>query len=69
RMGYASIPFFFAGLVLKSWWDCFRCNSQYGIRWHELPAALGLAVVVNIMEIPGMLRALSGGEITETAYR
>jgi hypothetical protein len=69
RVGYASIPLFVVAKILNSWWDCVRCGRRYGVRWYELPAAFCLAVVVRIMEIPGMMSAFRGQEITETAYR
>ena len=69
RLGYASIPLFVVAKTLKSWWDCVRCGRHYGVRWYELPVAFCLAVVVRIMEIPGMMSAFRGQEITETAYR
>jgi len=69
RLGYASIPLFVAGKILNSWSDCIRCGRHYGVRWYELPAAFCLAVVVHLMEIPGMVSAFHGREITATAYR
>lgn len=69
RLGPASIPLFSVGKTLNSWADCLRCARHYGVRWYELPLALALAVVVNLMEIPGMLSAFSRSELTETAYR
>ena len=69
RLGYASIPLFVAGKMLNSWSDCIRCCRHYGVRWYELPVAFCLAVVVHLMEIPGMVSAFRGREITETAYR
>jgi hypothetical protein len=42
--------------------------EQYRVRWYELPVAFCLAVVVHVMEIPGMISAFRGQEITETAY-
>ena len=69
RLGYTSIPVFLAGLILKNWGDCFRCSLQYGVRWFEIPVALFLAVVVNGMEIPGMVDAFRRREISKTAYR
>ncbi len=69
RLGPASIPLFSVGKTLNSWADCLRCARHYGVRWYELPLALALAVVVNLMEIPGMLSAFSRSELTDTAYR
>lgn len=69
RMGMVATPFVAAGKLLNSWSDCLRCASAYGVRWFELPVAMGAAVVVNLMEIPGMLAAYRRGSIQETAYR
>jgi hypothetical protein len=69
RLGYASIPLFVIAKILSSWSDCLRCGRRYGVRWYELPVALCLAAVVRVMEIPGMIRAFRGQEITKTAYR
>jgi hypothetical protein len=69
RLGFASIPLFAVGKILNSWSDCVRCGRHYGVRWYELPVALCLAIVVRVMEIPGMMSAFRGQEITETAYR
>ena len=69
RFGPASIPLFAVAKTLDSWWDCVRCGRQYGVRWYELPVAFCLAIVVHVMEIPGMIIAFQRREITETAYR
>jgi hypothetical protein len=69
RLGYASIPFFAAGKTLNCFWDCIRCARHYRVRWYELPAAFCLAVVVHLMEIPGMISAFRGKQIHRTAYR
>ena len=69
RAGVLAIPFVAAGKLLNSWRDCIRCASAYGVRWFEWPVAMGGAVIVNAMEIPGMLVAYRGGTIDETAYR
>jgi len=69
RMGMLATPIVAAGKLLNSWSDCIRCGSAYGVRWFELPVAMGAAVIVNLMEIPGMLAAYRRGSIQETAYR
>ncbi|MEO8575727.1 MAG: glycosyltransferase family 2 protein [Gemmatimonadales bacterium] len=69
RMGVVATPVVAAGKLINSWRDCFRCASAYGVRWFELPVALGAAVVVNLMEIPGMVAAYRHGSIQDTAYR
>jgi hypothetical protein len=69
RLGYASIPLIVAGKTLDSFWDCIRCARHYRVRGYELPAAFCLAVIVHLMEIPGMIRAFRGKQISETAYR
>ena len=69
HLGYASIPLFAAGKTLSAFWVCIRCARHYRVRWYELPAALFVAVIVNIMEIPGMVTAFRGKQIRRTAYR
>jgi hypothetical protein len=69
RLGYASIPLFAVAKILSSWADCVRCGRHHGVRWYELPVAFCLAVVVRVMEIPGMIRAFRGQELTKTAFR
>ena len=69
RLGYASIPLFAVGKTLDCFWDCIRCARHYRVRWYELPAAFCLAVVVHLMEIPGMISAFRGKQIRHTAYR
>jgi hypothetical protein len=69
RLGYASIPLFVVGKTLNCFRDCIRCARHYRVQWYELPAALCLAVVVHLMEIPGMISAFRGKQIRHTAYR
>ena len=69
RMGVMATPVVAAGKLINTWRDCIRCGSAYGVRWFELPVAMGAAVVVNLMEIPGMLAAYRHGSIQDTAYR
>ena len=69
RLGPVSIPIFSVGKTLNSWADCVRCARHYDVRWYELPIALALALVVNIMEIPGMVSAFGRRELSETNYR
>lgn len=69
RLGYGSIPLIAVGKTLESFWDCIRCARYYRVRWYELPAAFCLAIVVHLMEIPGMISAFRGREIAATAYR
>jgi hypothetical protein len=69
RWGPIAIPLIVAGKTLNAWADCLRCGRAYGVRWFELPAALGLAVVVQGMEIRGMWDAYRGRWVAATAYR
>jgi hypothetical protein len=69
RLGYSSIPVIATGKTLFSFWDCLRCGAQYNVRWFEMPAAWALAALTRLLEIPGMVRAFRGGEMTGTAYR
>jgi hypothetical protein len=69
RMGVVATPVVAAGKLINTWRDCLRCASAYGVRWFELPVAMGAAVIVNLMEIPGMLAAYRHDSIQGTAYR
>jgi hypothetical protein len=66
---YGSIPFYFVARIAESWLRSIRFYRSYGLRWYELPGVLGLAVGVHVMEVPGMITALRGREISHTAYR
>lgn len=69
RFGVLSIPAIVAGKTLDSWANVFRCASAYRVRWYETPLALGFALVLHLMEIPGMWQAFERRLIVETAYR
>jgi len=69
RLGILSIPAFFLGRTVYDWWNVIRWGRHYGIAWYQQPLALGLAVVVHILEIPGMSLALRGKSIGESGYR
>jgi len=69
NLSYLSIPLFFIGRVLLTWWLCLRFFSDYRVAWYELPLALTAAVAIHIMEIPGMVCAIRGQPIQDTAYR
>lgn len=69
KFGYLSIPLYFAARIVESWWRTIQFHHSYGVRWYELPAVLALAIGVHVMEIPGMVTALQGRTIAQTAYR
>ncbi len=69
RLGVLSVPLITSAKTFDSWRDCLRCSSNYGVRWFELPATFVLAVVVNLLEVPGMLDAFRGRVVVETEYR
>jgi len=69
RLGYLSIPLFFISRLLLTWWLCLRYFRDYHVAWYELPAALGVAVAIHVMELPGMVRAVRTAPVTDTAYR
>jgi len=69
RMGPPAIPAIVAGKIWLNWLDCFRCAPHYGVRWTQVPLALGVAIWVHLLEIEGMWRAFRGLPITDTAYR
>jgi hypothetical protein len=67
RFGTLSIPLVLAARTVDSCWDCIRARHHYGLRRHELPAAFALAVAVHLMEIPGMIEAVSEASRPRTA--
>jgi cellulose synthase/poly-beta-1,6-N-acetylglucosamine synthase-like glycosyltransferase len=69
QLGYASLPFYFVARIVESWWRTLQFYRNYGLQWYEVPGVLGLAVGVHVMEIPGMITAVQGRTIAETAYR
>jgi hypothetical protein len=69
RLGYVAIPLLVAGKILNSWADCIRCGRHYGLQRYELPLAFSLAIIVRLMEIPGMISALRGQRIIKTDFR
>jgi hypothetical protein len=69
QLRYASIPFYFVGRVIESWLRTTRFYRSYGLQWYELPAVLGLALGVHVVEVPGMITAFQGRQIAHTAYR
>lgn len=69
RFGYFSVPLFFTARLLLTWWLCLRNFRDYDVAFYELPAALGVAVAIHIMELPGMIQAVNDTPIADTAYR
>ncbi len=69
HLGILSVPLYSAARTLASLRNTLLFGRHYGVRWFELPLAWGLAVVVHLMEVPGMVAALRGREIERTAYR
>jgi len=69
RLGALGVPILVAGSTLVSLRDCLRCRRHFGVRFTELPVALVLAIVVNLLEVPGMLDAIRGRTLDGTSYR
>lgn len=69
RAGVLAIPLIVIGKTLDSTRDCSRCFLQYNVKLYELPLALGVTVVMHVLEVPGMLAAYCGQAIGATAYR
>jgi hypothetical protein len=69
RLGVVSIPLFVLARTVDSWWDSLRAGRHYGLRWFEQPIAFGLAFVVHLLEIGGMLSAFRHETINTSAYR
>jgi hypothetical protein len=69
KLGYAAIPVLVAARTLYDWRVCLSTGRHYGLRWHEVPFALGLAAAIRVLEVPGMVYALQGRRLPETAFR
>jgi hypothetical protein len=69
RFGYLSIPLIAVARIFESWTRVLRFYRSYEIRWHELPLVLSLAVILHVLEVPGMISAVQQRPITKTAYR
>jgi len=69
RLRHAAIPAIVLGKIGLSLWTAARFAKDYGVAWYEVPLAWALAPVVHCLEVPGMLAALRGGDLGETAYR
>jgi hypothetical protein len=69
KLGYGAIPVLMAARTLYDWRVCLRTARHYGLAWHEVPFALGLAAAVRVLEIPGMVYALRGQRLPATAFR
>ncbi len=70
RSGIAAIPLIVAGKLFDSWTVCLRNYRGYDVRLWELPLALALAFLLQLLEIPGMIAAYRGDTDTGvSAYR
>jgi len=69
RLGRASIPIFYAGRVLESWYTCFRVGRYYGLKLTDYPVAVGLTFWIHYLEIKGMLLAFRHERVGQTKYR
>jgi len=68
-LGRASIPLFYVGRLIESWWTCFRVGPQYGLKLTDYPVALALTFWIHFLEIKGMLMAFGHKRPSETKYR
>jgi cellulose synthase/poly-beta-1,6-N-acetylglucosamine synthase-like glycosyltransferase len=69
RFGYLSIPLIVLARIFESWVRVLRFHRSYEIRWYEFPFVLDLAIILHMVEVPGMISAIQGRPITKTAYR
>lgn len=69
RLGPMAIPAIVLGKTLLTLADAWRCHALYGVRGVELPLALLLCPLLHVLEIPGMVLAYSGRQLSDTAYR
>ena len=69
RLGHVAIPAIVLGKIGLSLWTAARFAGDYGVAWYEVPLAWALAPVIHCREVPGMVAALRGDSLHETAYR
>jgi hypothetical protein len=69
RLGYGAIPLLLAARTVYDWGVCLRSAGDYGLRWYETPFALATAAAVRVLEVPGMVHALRGRPLPQTAFR
>jgi hypothetical protein len=69
RLGYGAIPIILGYRILLGWSRCLRLGPHYGIAWYQVPVGLVLSVVLQALEIPGMIDAIHGRPLESTAYR
>ncbi len=58
NLGWLALPALLAGKFVHRLGDLFRCRRRFAIGWHEIPAAICIAAFVQVLEIPGMVRAM-----------
>lgn len=70
RIGPIGIPLIIGAAIVKSWFQCLKLHSHYGIKWYQLPVAWYVAVRVHLLEIPGLRSGMQGEPLDLTeAYR
>lgn len=70
RAGVVAIPLIVAGKMLDAWTVSLRNYRNYDVKPWELPLAFALVVLLQLLEIPGMLAAYRGDANTGvSAYR
>lgn len=68
RLGPAAVPAIWFGKLCDLWADILRCRRHFDIAWFESPAAFGVAFLVSVLEIPGMMAAYRRQPLADTAY-
>ncbi len=68
RLGPAAVPAIWLGKLCDLWADILRCHRHFDVAWYEIPFAFGVAGVVSLLEIPGMMAAYRREPLAETAY-
>ena len=69
RLGYASIPIFVVGKSLLAAKRILVRGRVHGLRWYDVPGALGAAFLRQILEVPGMILAFRGRPVRNTQFR
>ncbi len=69
RLGYVSIPVFVAAKTFLTAKRVVLRRAAQGVKWYEVPAAIGAGFVHHLLEVPGMILAFRGRPIRATNFR
>jgi hypothetical protein len=68
-LGPGLIPIIVSYRIVRRWAEMCRSARYFDVRWHELPLALGAAVLLHLLEAPGMWEAFRARPFDSSLYR